>query len=374
MSFPFPDNDTEDYDFKLLLTNKEVFPVEFVDQLNVARRRMVSTLGSQPSSKAAISSIEEYLPLLRAVISQHERQEIAEVSKLSFKWRSILSKGICMSLTASITEKPVIANSSIWFEAINVLLTLAYAWIGMANKMVGSLATVTEAGCTEGADLLARAAGVFKLLATNWLPRWRDKKGNIPPECTVDLLLCLAELMLADANRLAMIKAQRRGMSSAILIKLASSVQTGYEQAASQLRRLRKSDADELAEPFRDYVSDGVILGEAQLLRRYAELKHEEGENGLAVASITHAANDLVKCLRSNWIPYKKAAGEMLPEYEELRKNYVRINNNVTYQRVPEIPELKSSLPVGRSIVELKVYFVPEPVSIPKDVDHKGSD
>lgn len=374
MSFPFPENDTEDYDFKLLLTDREVFPVEFVDQLNVARRHMVGALGSQPASKAAISSIEEYLPLLQAVINQHERQEIGEVSKLSFKWRSILSKGICMSLTASITEKPIITNSSLWFEIINVLLALAYAWIGMANKMVDSLTTVTETGCTEGADLLTRAAGIFKSIATHWLPRWRDKKGNIPPECTVDLLLCLTELMLADANRLAMIKAQRRGMSPATLIRLAAGVQSGYEQAASQLRRLRKPDADELAEPFKDYVNDGVIIGEAQLLRKYAELKHEESENGLAVASITQAANDLVKCLRSNWIPYKKAAGEMLPEYEELRKSYVRINNNVTYQRVPDMSELRSSIPTGRSIVDLKTYFVPEPASISKNVEHNGAD
>lgn len=371
MSFPLPENDTEDYDFRSLLTDEEIFPREFVDQLNVLRRRMAGALASQPASQAVVSAIEEYLLSLQAALDRHERQEADKVPKATFKWRSILSKGICMSLTAATTEKPIVANASIWFEAINVLLSLAYAWIGMANRAVGSLAAATEAGCTEGADLLARAAGVFKSLANYWLPRWRNKKGSIPPECTADVLLSLAELMLADANRLAMIKAQRRGLSPATLIKLAVVVHTGYEQSASYLRRLRKPEADELAEPFRDYVGDGATMSEAQLLRRYAELKHEEGENGLAVASITHAANDLVKCLRSHWPPYKRTAGELLPEYEELRKNYVRINNNVTYQRVPEMTELRSSLPLGRPIVEVRAYVAPEPTRIPKNSDHQ---
>ena len=40
----------------------------------------------------------------------------------------------------------------------------------------------------------------------------------------------------------------------------------------------------------------------------------------------------------------------------------VRINNNVTYQRVLELGEAKSKLPVGRPIAEAKGYNLPSAI------------
>ena len=134
----------------------------------------------------------------------------------------------------------------------------------------------------------------------------------------MEVLSVLGELMLADANRLAMIKAQQRGMSSATLLKLGVVVMQAYEQCSSLLKRLPKADAEELADPFTSYVHDGAILIEAQVLKRFAELKHEEGDNGAAVVCITRAHNNLLQCLRAEWPAHKRVAQESLAEYEGL--------------------------------------------------------
>ena len=70
----------------------------------------------------------------------------------------------------------MVTHGSIWYEGLNVLLSMGYALANMANKRVGSLSAVSEMGCTEGADLLCRASSIFKLATQSWLPRWRNKE------------------------------------------------------------------------------------------------------------------------------------------------------------------------------------------------------
>jgi len=361
-TFEFPENSTEFYDYQKLLADNKVVPLEYVQSMNVARQRMCDALASQPASQAAIETIEAYLPYLQYVLRMSEQQSHGDKlgeGKEKFKWRSVLSKGIRMSLSATVIAKPMVAMNSIWYEALNVLLSLAYALANMANKRVGSLSSAGESSLTEGADLLCRAAGVFKTARHAWLPRWRNRVSP-PPELCPELLDVLSELMLADANRLAMTKAQRRGMSSTTLVKLGAVVMNGYDQCAARLKRLSRADADELADPFRSYVEDGAYMAEALLLRRYAELRHETNENGIAVASMTRAQNDLVKCLKADWAPYKKMANDLMGEYEEFQSRVVRINNNITYQRIPEIGDVKAGVPIGKAIAETKPYVLPD--------------
>ena len=375
-TFEFPENNTEFYDFQKLLGDNKDVPLAYVQSLNIARQRMCDALASQPASQAVIEAIEAYLPSLQYVLRVAEQQNCDSKrfgeGKGKFKWRSVLSKGIHMSLSTTMIVKPMVAMDSIWYEALNVLLSLAYTLANMANKRIGNLSSAGESLLTEGADLLCRAAGVFKTARHALLPRWRNHVSP-PPELCPELLDVLSELMLADANRLAMAKAQRRGMSSTTLIKLGAVVMNGYEKCAACLKRLSKANAEELADPFRSYVEDGAHMAEALLLRRYAELKHETNENGIAVASITRAQNDLVKCLKADWIPYKKMANDLMGEYNEFQSRMVKINNNITYQRIPEIGDVKAGILIGRAIAEIKPYTLPDALE-PRPVKEEGTD
>jgi hypothetical protein len=335
---------------------------------------MCDTLVVQPATQAVLDSIEEYLPYLQYIIDKEEKLDYSD-KKMKFSWRSVLSKGVRMSLRESVIEKPIVRSSIIWFEAMYVLLAYAFTLANMANKRLGSApSSATESAYTEAADLFSRAAGVFRIAGLSWGARWTDKK-DAPPECSAEMVSLLSQLMVAEANRAALSKAERRGMSPATLIKVGSAVVNSFDECANLMRLANKRDSAELADTFKAYIQDGSRLAEAAVLKRFGSVKHEEGENGVAVAAMTLAHNQLLKCVDSDWAPYKKLAKDRLPEVEELRSTIVRLNNNITYQRVPELGEVKSLLPPGFAIVEHKGFIIPpilEPET-PKAPEHSQS-
>ncbi|PJF16587.1 hypothetical protein PSACC_03594 [Paramicrosporidium saccamoebae] len=358
MAFAFPDTNTERFDLSKILVDSTTFPLEYVKAANTARQRMCDTLVVQPATQAALDSIEEYLPYLQYIIDKEEKLDYSD-KKMKFSWRSVLSKGIRMSLRESIIEKPIVRFSTIWFEAMYVLLAYGFTLANMANKRLGSSpSSATESAYTEAADLFSRASGVFRIAGLSWGARWTDKK-DAPPECSAEMVSLLSQLMIAEANRAALSKAERRGMSPATLIKVGSAVISSFDECISLVRLANKRDSSELADTFKSYIEDGSRLAEAAVLKRFGSVKHEEGENGVAVAAMTLAHNQLLKCASSDWAPYKKMAKDQLPEVEELRSTFVRLNNNITYQRVPELGEVKGLLPPGFAIVEQKGFILP---------------
>jgi hypothetical protein len=364
MSFLFPDTNTERFDFTQMLQN---FPAEYTQNVSSARQRMCDALVSQPASQAVLEAIDGYLPYLQRLLESFDRQGPEDLEKGNkFKWRSVLSKGIRMNISGTLVEKPVVGNASLYFEAINVLLAYGYTLANMANRKIGpSFDTAAEGSLAEAADSLCKAAGVFRFAALTWSTRW-NKRKNVPPECSLEILQLLSELMLVDANRAALAKAEKRGMSAATLMKLRVEVSNGYEKCSQMLSKANRADLEELANPFKSYVEDGFRFEEASLLKRFAIQNHEQDQNGIAVACMTHAYNQLLKCSRAEWLPLKKAACDELAEVDELRGKYVRINNNVTYQKVPEFNDVKGSLPIGRPIAELKGFVLPPACDVPK--------
>lgn len=362
MTFQFPDTFTERVDFRALLGGQKDFPPEYLQQINAARQRVCDTMASQPACQALLDVIDAYLPFVLNLLDYSDTHpKFEKIQK--FKWRSVLSKGIRMSLASTVIEKPTVSCHSLHYEAVYLLLSYAFTLANMANRLIGpSLSSAGEAACNEAADLLSRAAGVFRSAAASVAPRWTSPPKERPPECSTDMLVLLAELMVADANRVVQRKAVLRGLSPPTLIKLGVAIASGYEQCAQMLKRLSARDLEEMADPFASYVQDGARLAEALLLRRHAEAKHEASENGVAVACITQAYNQLVRCEHAEHAAWRREAMEMVPEIDALRSKYIRINNNITYQRVCELGEAKATLPVGCPIAVLKSHVLPAPI------------
>lgn len=357
MTFAFSDTNTERVDLSKILTDPSVFPLEYVKKANTARQRVCDALASQPASEAVLQAIDEYLPYVQFLLDHEE--SFKGNKKVNFSWRSVISKGIRMSLRDSVVSKPLINHPSIWFESINTLVTYALTLANMANKRIGdSFSSASEAACTEAADLLCRAAGVLRMTAVTWCPRWSDK-DMIVPECSTEVIMMLSNLMIADANRAALAKAEKKGMSVPTLIKVGTAVMNHFAECSSMLGRIPKRELGEIADSFKSYIEDGHRIAEAAVYKRFGTQKHEDGENGVAIAALAQANNQLVKCLRSDWAPYKKIAAQQMPEIEELMARVVRLNNNITYQKVPELSEVKGHLPPGFVIVEVKGFTLP---------------
>lgn len=371
MSFAFPEPSAEKFDLGQILWDKKLFPAEYVKAANIARQKMCEAMASQPSSQGILDLIEGYLAYASYFIDAFDSQSSRTAKEfphgVEFRWKSVLSKGIRMSLSSNIIEKPMVGIASIWYEGACLVLAYGYTLANMANNKIGSNpGSASEASLAEACSLLCRASGAFKSVYGLFLARWmeRDDSNKIPPECSLQMTKVLSELMLADANRLALAKGERREMSPNTLLRVGMAVCERYEQCTKQLETLSKPMREELGDPIFSYVRDGHRLAEALLFKRFGQLKHEEDDNGLAVVCLTHARNNLDKCARkAEWGPIRKTAATLLAGCDELRDKAVRLNNNVTYQPVPELSEARARLPPGCNISEMKSFTLPAPIS-----------
>lgn len=356
---------TEKFDWNSVLKEKGAdFTQEFINDLNKMRQMMADTLANQPGSSLALERIVEYLKYLLAVVDIFEKNGEASTVKFSkLKWRSIISKGIRMSLNSSVVEKPIISGNSIYFEVIEAIFAYGASLYNMAAKKMssGSFSGITETNCNEIAELLSKAAGVFVCLSDNWCVRWSNKK-DAPPECHSPMLYTISLISIADANRAALAKAEKRGMSPSTLLKLECAILDNYKRAAQSIQGLGKDVISDVSDLLISYVKDGALFVEASCLKKYAVMQNAEEQNGNAVAAMTKAYNNLVKCSTSQTPQFKKSALEMMGEYEELRSTYIRVNNNITYQKVPDPEDVTNTLPSGRLVVESKPFTPPEKI------------
>lgn len=360
MAFVFTDCKTDAFDLAQILKDPSKFPPEYVKDANAARQRMCEALLSQPSSQTLLKAIEIYFGYLIAIVETLDPKTIAK-NTCKFSWSSVVSRGMRVSMNSQVYEKPVTRNPSVYFEVIETLLAYAFALANMAARILGtSLASASEEQCNEAADLFARSAGLFSYITKIWSCQWADRKKS-PPECCPQFLTLLGVFMLAEANRVALAKAEKRTMSPNALVKLGASVLEGYNKCIELLASMPKAEVDEVVGAFISFIRDGAKIVEAGILRRMASIKHEEGENGIAVACLSAAIHDLKSVHNALWLPIKSEAESRIPECEETLTSIAQINNNITYQRVPEHDTAKFHIPAGRTIIDAKPFCPPKP-------------
>lgn len=360
MSFVFPETHTERVDYFEVFKGVHDLSADYLREATAARNAVCDSLISQPSSLQLLSTLEKYLPFIYHLVNISEKSEkFQKVPK--FRWRSVLSKGIRMNLRGDAVEKPFIECKSLYFEAIYTLLAYGFALCNIANKRLGSNAYISAEQClNDAADLLAKASGVFRYICQSFAPRWINPPKERPPECSPEILHCLSEVAIVDANRIAAIKAEKKSLSLTTWLKINVFVLNGYGQVRNQLKLISSRDADELADPFKEYIEDGYRITEALLLKKLAEAKHDEGENGIAVSCISQSLDMFRLCSHSSNSAYRKIASDSISVAEDLKSKYVRINNNVTYQRVVDLGEILASLPSAASVKNAIAFSMPD--------------
>lgn len=360
MAFIFADCKTKPFDLSRLLKEPARFPPDYVRDANAARQRMCDTLLSQPTSQTLLGAIESYLGYL---FFMTENLDVKAISKNShkFSWCSVISRGTRVSLNSEAYEKPMVTNASIYFEVVETLLAYAFALANIAaSKVGGSLSGASEDQCNAAADLFARSSGVFAYINKVWIYRWAERK-DCPPECNAHLLTLFSTFMFAEANRVALAKAEKRSMSPTSLIKLGAAVLEEYTKCIELLAAIPKAELEQVVGAFMSFIRDGSRLIEASILKRLATIKHEESENGLAVACLSRAINGLKKNSSALWVPWRREADIMIPECQELLNSITQINNNITFQRVPDLDSVKTHIPAGRPVIEAKAFAPPMP-------------
>lgn len=425
------------------------FPLAFLQEANRRRDRMATLLLTQPDTPPLSDAIEAYIPILMRLYTDMENYRLSKRSPMAFiriAWKSNLSRGIRSSKNIEIFEKPwVVMNCpGLVYEVTMTMIALATCLSNMASIKLGmnvssgifpsfqipgtSSSSNSPIGTfgdgsvfNEAVELLCRAGGIFQsTLRTfsvdpaSWTSESSlgDSLKNIfnsgpsakvavsirpPPECLAGTLQLLSQLMIADAHKLILQKAEIKGtMSRGTLLRLAITVLQFYEQCSDFLIQLegdssyRKNSKlppsdidiirDHLSAPLRSYIMDGRICLEGLIGMKFAIIKQEEGEGGLSAGSIIQSNIKFTSCSSSDsgrklrlalstppiiqYRDHQRFADSMIPEVQSLKDKYIQLNNNITYHKVPqEWSEIRSSFPIPATpIASLKTYIIPQPI------------
>lgn len=201
------------------------------------------------------------------------------------------------------------------------------------------------------ATTLREAAGLYKHAAEKVLPELKGSlAGERPNELLASMattmrLVCLAEAQAATARR-----AEEKGTAPSLLCKLHVGAYDLFKSAEDTIGG-HVSDFNFIAKKLQAYVLLGICVHRARAHRAAAEEAAAGGDIGEAIACCDAAKKHLAKCqvAAGEVAAWQRAVAEEGEALAEVRANYVRENEVVYFEKVPEKPARK--LPDGKVIV-----------------------
>ena len=157
--------------------------------------------------------------------------------------------------------------------------------------------------------------------------------------------MCLAEAQAATARR-----AEEKGTAHALLCKLHVGAHDLYK-AADKMLGDHVSDFNFIGKKLQAYVLLGITVHRARAHRAAAEEAAAANDIGEAIASCDSAAKHLARSVGAagETEAWRAAAGEEAEALAAIRAKFVRENEVVFFEKVPEKPA--KNLPEGKVIV-----------------------
>lgn len=278
----------------------------------------------------------------------------------------MLTKGVITNLKG-IPQKIIVKSPSIYFEAIYLAITYCLTMCNIAANKIGSDPKhAAESVLNDAIDLYCRASGLSQQIGTTWATRWTESGKKRPVETTPLGLQVISEFCLLQANLIATLKAEKRNMSQPTIVKLQRGSVCKFQDILAFIKSDKKLH-EEWSDVFTDYLKDGKLVTEALMYKRLGLFSHSEEKNGLAVACLTLAYNMLMvdgrKVESQVWSKILTAHTKD-SDLKATLDNVIRINNNVTYDRVPVGEDLVELLPPATLLVQAKEFNMPSPAQI----------
>ena len=201
------------------------------------------------------------------------------------------------------------------------------------------------------ATTLRTAAGLYKHCGEHVLP---DLKDDLPGERPNELLASMAHTMrlvcLAEAQAATARRAEERGTAHGLLCKLHVGAHDLYKAADKQLGD-HVSDFNFIGKKLQAYILLGITTHRARAHRAAAEEAAAANDIGEAIASCDAAAKHLARSVGASGETeaWREAAGDEKRALEAIRDKFVRENEVVYFEKVPDAPA--KSLPEGKVIV-----------------------
>ncbi|EJU04137.1 pH-response regulator protein palC [Dacryopinax primogenitus] len=353
-------------------------------------------MGAEKDYLRVIKVVEDYLPHLGGIMDCVFAEELMPYSEPKFSWRSTLSSHL-------LKNSPRVEGTGFYYELCFCLLTYAYGLCDLAHATVASLGNYEQEGYLSEAErkekdeqlnfaarTLCKAAGIFKSIPDAILPQWAkvnsasSKGKDRPPDLSPEVLATLPKVAMADANGLAIRKLMSRSVAESIAVpgaplpkshpapsllgKLWIHVHTEYATARSLVNKSTALGVrDEVDADLRKYLEHGAAHALAMAFKWFGIDAGERGRNGVAMAFLTAAKEDLAElkdvkgtsALESK-SQQKEAIAEEIDSVTQWFGRYKVANDSITFQDVPSKAQVRAMIPDGVAVLKLQLFSLPK--------------
>jgi len=348
------------------------------------------------SNKRVVDDAQKYVPLIQQIsISCKAQNKMARMDKpLVFQWTSGIEKEEMMT---------VYQSESLMYDSV---MAIACNGLGRAGLAADQSA---EGDFVAASRDYAAAAGTFKFLGNDQLPKW-SKKGSaqeelLPLECSQSVALALCQLFAANGQQMAIATVLTKpGIPNySLLAKLCLGVHDQLNQFFDIMRKNCFALMDKIDQDFYTLLSFQIPLQKAMSLYFQARALWDKNDFGNAIALLSEALKELqAKTTASRYAnSNKKGKGggkntavassysseeagipdisrkrndsgtfkSLHADLKDFRKHAIMLlqsweseNSNLFFDIVPNIIPIENRLQEGLLINHLQTYELPEDI------------
>ena len=326
--------------------------IQHLEKTDRERKAIIDDLsppgGSSINSASVAVSCERYIPSLQRLIKSIDGsvEPVRLNSRMEFTWESTLNNSVSRPEDSKKTQEVFI------FEIAMVMATKALAHVNSAFPQGGGVDnSATGDRFKEAGKQLCLASGIFKVLATDFLPRWKETQENASnrhPETSEGVAHAMSDILVALAQAMAIAKALTLGTTpDSVLCKLAVGVTEKLEKGVSNFRARAGIHFQRLDGAFLTYLTFLISFYKSLSYYYFAKAENKEEHYGIAIAALGRALElsrerqnmgqegipqiqgTFLATLQNDIATYRCLVRTTLEEY-------TKDNNLVYFERVPQ--------------------------------------
>ncbi|XWS64340.1 hypothetical protein CRYUN_Cryun06bG0178100 [Craigia yunnanensis] len=349
--------------FEDVFSARDSATVEQLKELSSRRRVIEESINQSSSITEAIAremsggltshclrdlqKLEQYLPLLENLIfhvdlvcSNHH--VIRWISELKIRWSSALSSSSFFNLRG-----PKL------FQIDNLRYELGMTLYLYAALLRERAVEILPADLVQSAALFREAAGVFQYLANEVFPSLQSTWSvERPPEAIPSMSTVMSLICLAEAQAVAIRKAEEKGTTVGLLAKLHYGITESLGEATAILYSNTREYKD-ISWRFVEFISSCKALHELRSLKYLAESLKIVDQVGVAVGVLRDAIINVKKKVpgEESW---RSIFSKEIDDAADILRKFENENEFVWHEKIPGGDELP--LPQGSKIVNAMPY------------------
>ncbi|KAK4785781.1 hypothetical protein SAY86_002470 [Trapa natans] len=304
--------------------------------------------GLTSQSEQDLHKLKQYLPLLENFIFHIDaissnRQVMYWVSNLKIQWTTAI--GGSLSFLNLMGPK--------YYQVGNIRFELGMILFLYGATLRARAYEISTEALVQSTTLFRDAAGVYLYLSQEVLPSLQSiDAGKKPPESMSSVASVMSLICLAEAQVVAIKKAEERKATVGLLAKLHHGV-TEFLSEATSILYSGSGEVRDVSPRLFGYISSFKCLHELRSQRYLAKSLQATGQAGVSIG-ILHEALNRAKEINPGEESWRLIIKEEIDIVSESLEKLERENEFVWHEKIPSVDELP--LPQGSKIVNAIPY------------------